>query len=160
MTDPERNSLRVLGKTLNKFGDSITLGTSGVQILALQSFQDDRGNLGVVEFSRDLKFHPERAFFSFGVPVRQQRGNHAHRECHQLLLCLGGTCLIELDTGHEKHQLLMDSPLYGLYIPPMVWSTQLNFSASASLFVLASQKYEESDYIRNHDDFLMETRVR
>ena len=159
MSDLEKYSLKALGKTLNNSANSIMLGTSGVQILPLQNFQEDRGNLGVVEFSRDMKFQPERAFFSFGVPARQQRGNHAHRECHQLLLCLGGTCLIELDTGHEKHQLIMDSPLYGLYIPPMVWCIQREFSASATLLVFASHRYEESDYLRNYDDFLLATRI-
>ena len=82
------------------------------------------------------------------------RGEHAHKACHQFLVCVKGGCTIVLDDGEHRDELRLDSPKVGLHIPPMVWGIQYRFSADAVLLVLASDTYDADDYIRSYDDFL------
>ncbi len=82
------------------------------------------------------------------------RGEHAHRTLHQILICLTGRCNVVTDDGSSRHELVLDSPMKGLHIPPMVWSTQYKFSRDASLLVLASDYYDSAEYIRDYYEFL------
>jgi dTDP-4-dehydrorhamnose 3,5-epimerase-like enzyme len=82
------------------------------------------------------------------------RGEHAHKACHQFLVCLKGACTIVLDDSVHRDEVRLDSPKVGLHIPPMVWGIQYRFSADALMLVLASDTYDADDYIRNYDDFL------
>lgn len=115
---------------------------------------DLRGALSFGEIDAHIPFKPERFFIVYDVPSEEVRGEHAHRACHQFLVCVKGSCTIVLDDGHVRDQIKLESPTLGLHIPPMVWGIQYRFSADAVLLVLASDTYDASDYIRNYDEFL------
>lgn len=148
-------SLRQLGESLNSESDSIEIGTSGIEIYKLQNSIEPRGSLAIVDFSRFPPFDPKRIFYIFDVPISEQRGGHAHKKCKQFLICLGGECTVEASKGTEKYEIRLDSPLYGISLPPMTWSIQFNFSRNSTLLVLASDAYQEADYIRDYDKYLL-----
>ncbi|HEX9924551.1 MAG TPA: FdtA/QdtA family cupin domain-containing protein, partial [Anaerolineae bacterium] len=79
---------------------------------------------------------------------------HAHRELHQFLVCIRGSCAVVLDDGQSRCEVALDRPTLGLHVPPMVWATQYKFSPDAVLLVLASDIYKADDYIRNYDEYL------
>lgn len=153
MRDLDQYSLREIGLNLRQTGDFFDIGESRARVYALQNYRDDRGALGIIDFTRDLPFSPQRVFYAFNVPSDQVRGEHAHRECQQFLICLSGTCTLQIEDSKNKFQVLMDSPLFGVWLPPMIWSSQFDFSTDATLFVLASEEYVERDYIRLYEEF-------
>lgn len=115
---------------------------------------DPRGSLSAGEFGKDIPFTPLRYFFTFGVPARSVRGEHAHRECHQFLICVRGSCRVITDNGQHRDETLLDSPQIGIYIPPMCWGIQYDHSPDSVLLVFASHHYDPDDYIRHYPDFL------
>jgi dTDP-4-dehydrorhamnose 3,5-epimerase-like enzyme len=117
-----------------------------------------RGDLSVGEFGRDIPFAVSRYFTVFNVPSSDVRGEHAHRECQQFLVCLNGSVSVVVDDGHQRAEYTLDQPNLGLLIPNMVWGTQYKYSADAVLLVLASHPYDPDDYIRDFDQFLAEVR--
>lgn len=131
-----------------------TLSVRGAALVALPKKIDMRGSLSVGEIDAQLPFVPRRFFLVYDVPSREVRGEHAHRACHQFLVCVKGSISVVLDDGRARDEVLLDSPLRGLHIPPMVWGIQYRFSADAVLLVLASDPYDPADYIRSYDDYL------
>jgi dTDP-4-dehydrorhamnose 3,5-epimerase-like enzyme len=129
-------------------------GVRGVSLYHLPVIPDLRGNLTVGEFDKQIPFVPKRYFIVFGVPSRETRGEHAHRECHQFLLCLRGNCAVVADDGQRRVEVTLDSVNTGLHLPPMVWGIQYRYSADAMLMVFASHHYDPADYIRDYDEFL------
>ena len=117
---------------------------------------DIRGSLTVGEFEKNIPFVPKRYFMVFDVPSKETRGEHAHRVCHQFLICVRGNCVVLADDGVNRTEVLLDSPGKGIYLPPMVWGVQYKYSADALLLVFASHHYDATDYIRNYSDFLNE----
>jgi UDP-2-acetamido-3-amino-2,3-dideoxy-glucuronate N-acetyltransferase len=115
---------------------------------------DARGSISMAEIGSSLPFVPQRYFVVFDVPENQVRGEHAHKECRQFLVCLKGSVSVKTDDGALQKEVLLNSPAHGLYVPPMVWGMQFNFSADAILLVLASHKYDAAEYIRDYDEFL------
>lgn len=128
----------------------------GVHLLRMTRADDLRGSLVAANFEGDLPFVPQRFFTVFGVPSTDVRGAHAHRACHQLLVCVQGSVNAVVDDGHEVQEFVLDRPEVGLHMEPMVWGTQYRYSADAVLLVLASHPYDADDYIRDHDEFLAE----
>ena len=126
----------------------------GARLHRMPRFIDLRGSLSVGEFDRDLPFTPARYFLVFGVPSRETRGEHAHRECHQFLVCVHGSVRVLADDGRQRREFTLDSPDAGLHLPPMTWGTQYRYSPDAVLLVLASHAYDAGDYIRDYGDFL------
>lgn len=126
----------------------------GVKLVELPEFDDMRGNLVVGEFPTGLPFVVRRYFTVFGVKSARIRGEHAHRKCHQFLVCVAGHCSVVADDGSSRHEFLLDSPRLGLYLPPMVWGIQYKYSPDAVLVVFASDPYDAADYIRNYAEFL------
>ena len=118
---------------------------------------DLRGSLAAVEFGQ-LPFIPQRFFAIFGVPSTDVRGQHAHRQCEQFLVCLAGSVTCLLDHGDSRTTVVLDAPGKSVHIPAMTWGTQFNYSADAVLAVFASLPYDDADYIRDYDEFL-ETRA-
>ncbi len=131
----------------------------GVTLHHFPIIPDLRGHLTVGEFDRQIPFVPLRYFMVFGVPSREIRGEHAHRECHQFLLCVRGSCAVVADDGLRRVEVLLDSPNKGLYLPPMTWGIQYKYSSDALLLVFASHHYDASDYIRSYEDFLREIQI-
>ena len=127
----------------------------GVKSYDLPFVADLRGNLSVGEFGKNLPFTPKRYFLVFDVPSNKVRGEHAHKECHQFLLCVHGTCSVVVDDGKRRQEIVLDRPNKGIHIPPMVWGIQYKYSRDAVLLVFASEYYEPEDYIRDYDQFLI-----
>lgn len=133
---------------------SVASRVKGVQIYAMPRIEDMRGNLSVGEFGRNLPFVPQRYFLVFDVPSAEVRGEHAHRQCHQFLVCVHGRVSVVADDGARREEFLLDRPEIGLHVAPLVWATQYRYSSDAVLLVFASHAYDPSDYIRDYDDFL------
>lgn len=143
---------QTFSKTKNT--ESVTkTNVRGVKLHDLPHFRDMRGSLSVGEFGTSVPFEAKRYFLVFDVPGRDVRGEHAHRKCHQFLVCAKGRCNVVADDGKNRREFIMDRPNLGLYLPPMVWSTQYKHSGDAVLLVFASDYYDASDYIRDYDEF-------
>ena len=126
----------------------------GCSTVRLKHIRDMRGDLTELSFIRDLPFEPKRVFTITGVPDRKIRGEHAHIKCHQFLVCVQGSVTAMADDGRSRQEYTLDSPALGLYMPPMIWGAQYNYTADAVLVVYASHEYEAEDYIRDHDAFV------
>jgi acetyltransferase-like isoleucine patch superfamily enzyme/dTDP-4-dehydrorhamnose 3,5-epimerase-like enzyme len=129
----------------------------GTTLMQLTRADDLRGSLIAAEFDKDLPFAPKRLFTVFGVPSKDVRGAHAHRECQQLLICVQGSVTAVVDDGTNRDQFRLDRPDLALHMMPMIWGTQYQYSADAVLLVLASHAYDPDDYIRDYDEFLAES---
>ncbi len=130
------------------------LGVADSCLFPLRVAGDLRGSLSVVELATDLPFVPQRFFAVYGVPSKDVRGAHAHRECAQLLVCLSGAVSCIVDDGRDRAEVRLDTPTRGLYLPPMIWGTQYRYTADAVLAVFASHPYDPDDYIREYEEFL------
>jgi dTDP-4-dehydrorhamnose 3,5-epimerase-like enzyme len=126
----------------------------GVAVHRLKLVADLRGSLSAGEFLTQIPFAPKRYFLVFDVPGKDVRGEHAHRTCHQFLVCVRGTVAIVVDNGRTSEEIVLDAPDIGVYLPPMVWAVQYKYSADAVLLVFASEHYDPADYIRDYDEFL------
>ena len=115
---------------------------------------DDRGQLIAIEEQKDLPFDIKRVYYIYDTKEGVRRGFHAHRNLEQILVCVHGSCKIMLDNGKEQETVVLDNPSDGLYIANNMWREMFDFSPDAVLLVLASEYYDEADYIRNYDDFL------
>ena len=127
---------------------------SAVRLHELPLIRDPRGSLSFAEYEETLPFLPKRYFIVFDVGEGQVRGGHAHRTVHQLLVCVKGSCLVLLDDGKARDEVLLDKPELALYVPPIVWATEKEFSRDGVLMVLASEVYSTDEYIRDYDEFL------
>lgn len=115
---------------------------------------DDRGQLVALEERKDIPFDIKRIYYIYDTLAGVRRGFHAHKNLQQILICVHGSCKIHLDNGVETEEVLLDKPTEGLYISNNMWREMYDFSPDAVLLVLASEHYDESDYIRNYDTFL------
>lgn len=159
------NPARVTGYVQDLHESALTAGqqetgsvtstrVNGVTRHVLPLMRDTRGDLSVGEFEQHVPFVPKRYFIVFNVPPQSARGEHAHRDCHQFILCVRGSCHAVVDDGRTREEIVLDCPNVGLYVPPMVWGTQYRYSTDALLFVFASHHYDPTDYIRDYRDFL------
>lgn len=131
------------------------LTVRGCALVLLPIFNDLRGDLMVAEFEKHLPFVPKRVFFVYHVPNDRVRGEHAHRECIQLLVALNGALSVVVDDGVRRQEVRLDTPGVGLLIPPLIWGIQYRFSADAVLAVFASTPYTAAEYIREYSQFLI-----
>ena len=131
-----------------------SLGVKGAFLRRLPIIHDSRGSLTFGEVGQHLPFPVARYFVVSDVPSLEVRGEHAHHECHQFVVCLRGSCAVTLDDGAHREEVLLESQTVGLYLPPLVWSALYHYTPDAVLLVLASHPYSASDYIRNYDAFL------
>ena len=122
--------------------------------IELSGFDDHRGSLVVGELNKQLPFSVERFFFVSHVPEGEPRGIHAHKECHQFLVCVAGSVKAMVDDGETRTVVLLDRPTLGLHMPPLTWGAQYDYSPDAVLLVLASHHYDADDYIHDYDEFL------
>ena len=123
------------------------------RIIDIRKYTDNRGYLSVIEGGEDIPFEIKRIYYLYMVP-EAARGAHAHRELQQLLVATSGSVDITLDDGHEKKTFHLDRPWKGLLVTPGLWRDLDNFSGGTVLMCLASEKYDEGDYIRDYDAFL------
>jgi dTDP-4-dehydrorhamnose 3,5-epimerase-like enzyme len=127
---------------------------SNVQLIHLPQAQDWRGSLCVAEHEKHIPFKINRCFWVFDVPNTLMRGEHAHKICHQFLVCVSGECAVVSDDGSNQQEFALKDKNIGLYVPPMIWTTQYKFSQTATLLVIASHPYDPNDYIRDYQEFL------
>ncbi|MBS0599350.1 MAG: WxcM-like domain-containing protein [Proteobacteria bacterium] len=123
------------------------------QMVELPKISDPRGNLTFIESQRHIPFGIERVYYLYDVPQGSERGGHAHRALHQLLIAVTGSFDVHLDDGREKKTVHLNRSFQGLYVCPMIWREIDNFSSGAVCMVLASAYYDESDYYRDYPEF-------
>jgi dTDP-4-dehydrorhamnose 3,5-epimerase-like enzyme len=130
-------------------------GIEACGLIELPHIHDERGSLSFVESGAHIPFGIERIYYLYGVPDAKVRGAHAHKHLKQLIVPISGSFDIELDDGESKKTFHMNRPDQGLYICPMIWRDLSNFSGGAVCLVLASEKYDEADYIRDYYAFTL-----
>ena len=131
--------------------NAATMKVRGVTLHKIPAFEDIRGHLIAAEIARELPFVPVRFFVVYRVPSGEVRGEHAHRECHQFLVCLKGRVHVLVDDGSNRQEIVLDRPELGVYVPPKIWGTQYRYSEDATLLVFASHQYDPDDYIHDYD---------
>ncbi len=124
------------------------------KIITLPKIIDIRGNLTVAEQLKDIPFEIKRVYWTYDVPGGESRGGHAHKRLRQLLIAVSGSFTVTLDNGNEKQKYLLNHPWQGLLIDTMIWRTLDDFSSGAVCLVLASELYEENDYIYDYQEFI------
>ncbi|EFK0007353.1 WxcM-like domain-containing protein [Escherichia coli] len=125
-----------------------------VEFIPLQKHGDERGMLVALEQAKNIPFEIKRVYYMFGTQGNVRRGYHAHKKIRQVAIPLNGSCRFHLDNGREKIDVVLDDPALGLLIEPGVWHEMYDYSKNCILLVLASDIYDENDYIRNHEDFM------
>ncbi|MGQ7807076.1 sugar 3,4-ketoisomerase [Hafnia alvei] len=124
-----------------------------IKLIQLQKHGDERGQLVALEESKNIPFPIKRVYYMFETSENVRRGFHAHHKLQQLAIPVRGSCRILLDDGIEKIEVYLDNPAQGLAIDPMIWHEMYDFSSDCVLMVLADDFYNESDYIRNYEEF-------
>lgn len=125
-----------------------------VQWVKFPTLGDDRGSLVALEGNKSVPFDIRRVYYIFGTQPGVARGFHAHKALKQVAVCVTGKCKMLLDNGTEKAEVWLDSPTKGVVISPMFWHEMHEFSPDCVLLVLASEHYDESDYIRDYESFI------
>jgi acetyltransferase-like isoleucine patch superfamily enzyme/dTDP-4-dehydrorhamnose 3,5-epimerase-like enzyme len=130
---------------------AFALSVQGVRLLDMTTASDLRGKISVGEVEAHLPFTPHRYFVVYDVPSEHVRGEHAHIEDEEVLICVNGSVAVVLDDGRVREEVQLDSPTRGLYIPPLIWTVQYRYSHDAVLLVLAARVYDPNDYVRDYD---------
>lgn len=128
--------------------------TLDIKLIDLPKITDPRGNLTVAEGGGEVPFDIKRAYWVYDVPGGESRGGHAHKRLRQLVIALSGSFTVTLDNGHERKTVLLNHPWQGLVIETNTWRTLDDFSSGAVCLVLASEHFDEDDYIYVYDEFL------
>lgn len=124
-----------------------------VKIIELPKFLDARGNLSFIEQENHIPFKIERTYWIYDVPGGEKRGGHAYRNNEELIVALSGSFDVIVDDGNEKKTFSLNRSYYGLYVPKGTWREMQNFSTNSLALILSSTRYDESDYIRDYDEF-------
>jgi len=122
-------------------------------LIELPKITDPRGNLTFLESNKHVPFEFKRVFYIYDVPTGEGRGAHAHKTLHQFLVCLSGSFDVHLDDGNDKKIIHLNRPWIGLHILPMIWASEVNFDPGSVCLVMTSERYDESDYIRNYEQY-------
>jgi hypothetical protein len=122
-------------------------------IIELPRIKNRAGNITAVNNYNEIPFEVKRIFYIYDIPGGEDRGAHAHKECHQFLIAASGSFEIELNDGNIKRTVVLNRPYFGLHIPPGIWAAEKGFSSGAICLVLASHVYGEEDYIRDYLQF-------
>ena len=123
-------------------------------IIKLPKIHNRAGNITPIEGEVNIPFKLKRLFYLYDIPGGEDRGAHSHRKCYQLLIAASGNFDVFMDDGKNKKTVSLNRPYLGIYIPPGIWAAEQSFSSGAICLVLTSEKYDESDYIREYKDFL------
>ncbi len=124
------------------------------EVISLPKISDPRGNLTYVEGGGVIPFDIKRVYYLYDVPGGAERGGHAHKELHQLIIAMSGSFDVVLNDGDREKRIHLNRSYVGLYVCPMIWRELDNFSSGSVCMVLASNKYDESDYFRDYQNFL------
>ena len=129
------------------------MSLSECRIIELPKVADRRGNLTFIEECRQIPFEIKRVYYLYDVPGGEERGGHAHRQLQQFIIAASGSFDVILDDGFERKRFHLNRSYYGLYLPSMIWRELDNFSSGSVCLVLASEFYDEEDYMRDYDKF-------
>ena len=129
------------------------MSLSKCKIIELPKVADQRGNLTFIEENRHIPFEIKRVYYLYDVPGGESRGGHAHKNLQQFIIAASGSFDVILDDGFERKGFHLNRSYYGLYVPPMIWRELDNFSSGSVCLVLASELYDEEDYIRDYETF-------
>jgi dTDP-4-dehydrorhamnose 3,5-epimerase-like enzyme len=124
-----------------------------IKFIDFPALGDERGSLVALEAEKTVPFPIKRVYYIFGTNAGVSRGFHAHKKLQQVALCITGKCRMILDDGRQRNEVWLDSPNKGLIIGDLVWREMHDFSEDCVLLVLASENYDEADYIRDYDEF-------
>jgi len=124
-----------------------------VRLIDLPKIVDERGNLSFIEGENHIPFRIERTYLIYDVPGGEIRGGHAYKELSEFIIAVSGSFDVVLDDGQEKRTYSLNRSYYGLYVPKLIWRSLENFSTNSLCMILASHKYDESDYLRDYHDF-------
>ncbi|MFB6185936.1 MAG: FdtA/QdtA family cupin domain-containing protein [Halobacteriaceae archaeon] len=138
-----------MGPSYDESTKELSIGTR----IDLPKVTDERGNLTFIEQSRHIPFEIERVYYLYDVPGGESRGGHAHKELEQFMIAANGSFDLILEDGSETERIHLNRSYYGIYIPTMTWRELENFSSGSVCLVLASEYYDEDDYIRDYDKF-------
>lgn len=130
------------------------MALADARIIELKKISNPKGNLTAIESGIDVPFEFRRVYYTYDIPGGAARGGHAHRALQQFIIAASGSFTVELDDGTERKSFYLNRSYYGLYIPPMLWRDLTNFSSGSVALVLASDHYDEADYIREYMAFL------
>jgi hypothetical protein len=123
-------------------------------LIQLPSIKSRAGNISPVTNNKEIPFAIKRIFYIYDIPGGEDRGAHAHKECHQFIIAASGSFNVEVDDGKTKHTFVLNRPYYGLHIPPGIWAAEMGFSSGAICLVLTSELYNSLDYIREYNQYL------
>lgn len=136
------------------------MGIDQCRIIELPKIADPRGNLSFIEGGRHIPFEIKRVFYLYDVPGGETRAGHALKQTEQFIIAASGSFDLILDDGNERRTIALNRSWKGVYVPRMMWRELVNFSSAGVCLVLASDYYDETDYIRDHEDFLHVTGTR
>lgn len=125
------------------------------KLIELPKISDPRGNLTFIENNKQIPFDIQRVYYLYDVPGGAERGGHAHKELEQLIIASSGSFDVVLNDGEQQKRFHLNRPYFGLYICPYIWRELDNFSSGSVCTVLASRLYEEEDYFREYQDYLL-----
>lgn len=123
------------------------------KLIQLPKIGDRNGQITAVNNNVEIPFEISRVFYLYDIPAGEDRGAHAHKECHQFLVAASGSFDVEVSDGIHKKIFSINQPNIGLHVPPKIWAAELNFSSGSICLVLASHAFDENDYIRNYTDY-------
>lgn len=130
------------------------MGLNDCKSVEFPVIHDPRGNLTFIEGNNHIPFSIKRVYYLYDVPGGAERGGHAHKNLHQIIIAMSGSFDLLLDDGNEKKTFCLNRSYKGVYIAPMTWRELTNFSSGAVCMVLASECYDETDYIRDYENFV------
>jgi len=123
-------------------------------IIQIDKHHHEKGNISVVENGNTIPFAVQRVYYLYDVPGGESRGGHAHKKLQQLIVAASGSFNVTLDDGNVKRTFTLNRPYQGILVVPGIWRELDDFSSGSVCLVLASHRYEASDYIRDYNDFL------
>ncbi|NTV08983.1 MAG: WxcM-like domain-containing protein [Chlorobium limicola] len=122
-------------------------------IIEFSTIENREGSISIIENDISIPFAVKRSFYIYDIPAGKDRGAHAHKRCHQLLVAACGSFEVEMDDGKSKRTVVLNRPYFGLHIPPGIWAAEKGFSGGSICMVLTSEKYDEHDYLRDYEQF-------
>jgi hypothetical protein len=134
--------------------DNIQSSINDCLKIELPKINNRAGNITPIEGLKGIPFEIKRVFYLYDIPGGENRGAHAHKQCHQLLIAASGSFDVMLDDGISKKIINLNKPFYGLHILPGIWAAEQNFSSGAICLVLTSKKYGPNDYIRDYNEYI------
>lgn len=135
------------------------LSVDDLHLIRFEKFADERGGLVALTSNRNIPFQIARVFYTFQTLGETVRGSHAHKTCQQILICISGSLVVEVDDGIDKREFLLAEPNIGLLVPALIWSSQKKYSPEAVCLVLASEIYDPLEYIHEYAEYLQYRRT-